>query len=185
MSTFSITTKAGDQGTTGLLDHQRVAKYDLRPEAYGTLDEANAFIGLARVKTDLSIVKEILLNVQNHLYLINSELACPTEHLALLKRRIGAADLQELERYSSKIEQQLALPRKFVLYGATEVSAYLDVARAVLRRAERRVVELNSLEKIENDALLPYLNRLSDSLFLLARYEEFAHNVPYQHPEVL
>ncbi len=182
MERFSITTKAGDRGTTGLLDSSRVLKYDARPEAYGTIDEANAFIGLARAKTDLPAVKKILLAVQNHLYLINAELACPTEHLALLKRKVEAQDLQVLENESGDIEKKLHLPRKFVLYGETEVSAYLDVARAVIRRAERRVVELNDQDKISNGIILPYLNRLSDALFLLARYEEFAHNVPYAHP---
>ncbi len=182
MKRFSITTKTGDHGTTGLLDSSRVLKYDARPEAYGTIDEANAFIGLARAKSDLPAVRKLLLAAQNQLYLINAELACPPEHLALLKRKVEPQDLEVLETESADIEKQLDLPRKFVLYGETETSAILDVARAVIRRAERRVVELNDRERIANENILPYLNRLSDALFLLARYEEFAHNVPYAHP---
>ncbi len=185
MKHFSITTKTGDRGTTGLLDSSRVLKCDARPEAYGTIDEANAFIGLARAKTDLQKVKGVLLIVQNHLYLINAELASPTEQLKLLKRKVEAKDLHLLENESAEIEKVLDLPRKFVLYGQTEVSAILDVARAVIRRAERRVVELNDQDKIANETILAYLNRLSDTLFLLARYEEFAHNVPYAHPNAL
>jgi ATP:cob(I)alamin adenosyltransferase len=178
---FSITTKKGDDGTTSLLDNSRVKKDDLRPEAYGTLDEAAAFLGLARAKTKLEASRAFLLTVQNHLYVINSELACPPERLHLLKQKLSPAHLQKLEELSQTIEAELELPRKFILYGQSEISAILDVARAVVRRAERRVVELQAREPLEDVVIPAYLNRLSDALFLLARYEEFKQHLPFAH----
>lgn len=178
----SITTKKGDDGTTGLLDNSRVKKSNLRPETYGTLDEAAAFLGLARATTDLERTRAFLLTVQNHLYLINAELACPPEYLHLLRKRLSADHLQKLEALAQAVEAELELPRKFVLYGESQVSALLDVARAVVRRAERRLVELCDRETVNNASILAYLNRLSDALFLLARYEEFAHGIPFAHP---
>lgn len=182
MKKTSITTKKGDAGQTSLLGRKRVTKHDPRPEAYGTVDEAAAFLGLARAKSDLSEVKNILKVVQNHLYLINSELACPPEQKHLLKRTLNSHDLEELEKFAAEIESKVELPAKFVLYGETETSAYLDVARTIVRRAERRITELASQEGLANRTIVPYINRLSDMLFLLARYEEFVHHVPYAHP---
>lgn len=180
---FSITTKAGDKGKTRLLNNSRVEKYDLRPEAYGTLDEASAFLGLIRAQTDLQNLKEACWEIQNHIYWINAELACPVESLHLLRKKLGQDDLAYLEAFSTNIESKIRLPRKFVIYGETVVSAYLDVARAVLRRAERRIAQLNTQEPLQNPVLLPYLNRLSDTLYLMARYDEFAHHVPFAHPD--
>jgi cob(I)alamin adenosyltransferase len=181
MSTFSITTKKGDDGTTGLLDNSRVQKFDLRPETFGTLDEAAAFLGLARATTTLDKTKEILLKIQNHIYLMNAELACPIDYLHLLKDKLEQSHVQVLEDLSKPIEEELELPRKFVLYGQSQTSAYLDIARAVVRRAERRLVELNQAEALDNKSIIAYVNRLSDTLFLLARYEEYKNGIPYLH----
>ncbi len=182
MKKYSITTKKGDNGSTGLLDNSRVQKFDLRPETYGTLDEAAAFLGLARAKTSLDETKDILWKIQNHIYLMNAELACPVDYLHLLKDKLAESHLQELEEFSETIENKLELPRKFVLYGQSETAAYLDIARTVVRRAERRLVELNQKEQLENKTIMAYINRLSDVLFLLARYEEFKNGIPYAHP---
>ena len=179
---FSVTTKTGDEGETGLLDHTRVHKHDPRPEAYGAIDEANAFIGLARAKSDLQPVKEILLEAQNHLYVVNAELACRPESQHLLKTRLTAEQLRRIEERCEEIETKLKLPPRFVLYGQSEVSAELDVARAVLRRAERRIVELSRSAGLSNPLILAYVNRLSDLLFLLARYYESEHGIPFAHP---
>lgn len=181
---ISITTKTGDTGKTSLLNNSRVEKYDLRPETYGTLDEASAILGIARAQTDLQEVKDACWKMQNHIYLINAELACPPESLHLLKKKLQQGDLDYLESISKNIENKIKLPRKFVIYGETVVSAHLDVARAVLRRAERRAAQLNTQQPLQNPVLLPYLNRLSDTLYLLARYEEYAHNVPFAHPSM-
>ncbi len=175
-------TRKGDDGTTGLLDNSRVSKHDLRPETYGTLDEAAAFIGLARAKSSLQPTQELLLAIQGHIYLMNAELACPVEHLHLLTKKLTEAHLRQLEEPARTMEDELNLPNKFVLYGQSETSAYLDIARAVVRRAERRLTELNRAEKIANLTILPYINRLSDLLFLLARYEEFKNGIKSAHP---
>lgn len=182
MTGFSITTKKGDAGETGLLDNSRVLKVDPRPEAYGTLDEASSFLGLARATTEWVECKQWLLLMQNHIFVINSELACPVASIHLLKSVLRKDDLEALERISIDIENRLNLPRRFVIYGETRVSAILDIARAVVRRAERRIIALDLVEKLANPHILPYVNRLSDVLYLLARYEEFAHQVPYRHP---
>ena len=182
MKKHSITTKKGDTGKTGLLDNSRVEKFDLRPEAYGSLDEAAAFLGLVRAKTDLDDLKEIMWMVQNHIYLMNAELACPVESLPLLKSILSEEHLKNIENKAQEIEEKLNLPKKFVIYGQTEISAYLDIARAVVRRTERRVTELDKYEPLNNKNILAYLNRLSDTLYLLARYDEFFHNVPFAHP---
>jgi len=179
-----ITTKRGDDGSTGLLDGRRVAKYDPRPEAYGTLDEAHAFLGLARARCQTPQIAAILLMMQHHLYLINAELACPPDQLQRLPHTLGVAELANLEEPLAEIEAKLQLPPRFVLYGQMESSALMDVARAVVRRGERRVVELHAAEPLANSHLLPYLNRLSDALFLLARYEEKLHGVAFVHPTI-
>ena len=179
----SITTKSGDSGRTRLLDQKQIKKSDSRPEAYGTLDEAHAFIGLARVKTTIKTTQGLLLTIQKHIYLINSELACPPESLSLLKEKIKQDHLKILEQNHQEIEPKLDLPKKFVLYGQDEVSAILDVARAVVRRAERNIVRLYEDDEIKNPLILPYINRLSDVLYVLARYEEHCKNIPYSHAD--
>jgi cob(I)alamin adenosyltransferase len=185
MSHYSITTKTGDDGKTSLLNSERVSKINPRPEAYGTLDEANAFLGLAKSMCGSTWISKILEMVQNHIYVINSELACPPQDLHTLTRRIHKRDLTDLETVENELEAELELPRAFVLYGQRTLSAYLDVARAVVRRAERRIVELYKSEPQENSLILAYINRLSDVLFLLARYDEFSNRVPYSHPTIL
>ncbi|MBN1543789.1 cob(I)yrinic acid a,c-diamide adenosyltransferase [candidate division KSB1 bacterium] len=184
MKNFSITTKAGDGGDTSLLNSARVSKTDPRPEAYGTLDEANAFLGLAKATSDSPELQRTITLVQNHLYLINAELACPTDYLHLLKRVLETRDLSELEELEKTIESSLKLPRKFVLYGTCVLSAQLDTARAMIRRAERRTVELHRLEPLANENILPYLNRLSDVLFLLARRVESDQGLAFDHPTI-
>jgi len=168
----SISTKKGDAGRTQLLYNARVSKDNLRTETYGTLDEAAAFLGVARAASTLPLVQEVLLMVQNHLFLINAELACPPEHLHKLKKKLTQKQLTELECRADEIEARLDLPPKFVLYGQTQAAAHLDVARAVIRRAERRFISLAEIETIDNTSIGPYLNRLSDALYLLARFEE-------------
>ncbi|MBN1561340.1 cob(I)yrinic acid a,c-diamide adenosyltransferase [candidate division KSB1 bacterium] len=181
MKKHSITTKRGDDGTTGLLG-PRAAKFDTRLETLGALDEAAAFIGLARAKSSVQMTRTLLLTIQHHLYLLNAELACPVENMHLLKMKLTKEHLGRLEEPARTIEDELNLPDKFVLYGQSETSACLDIARAVVRRAERRIVELNQAEKFSNLTILPYINRLSDMLFLLARYEEFKNGIKYAHP---
>lgn len=177
-----VTTKKGDKGKTGLLDGTRVSKASARPEAYGIMDEAASFLGLARSKVGDHLLEECLLTIQDHIFIVNSELASPPGLEANLKRRIGRKHLLFLERVEKKIESRLKLPRKFVIYGSTEESAILDVARAVIRRAERAVVRLADQDPLPNAYLIKYINRLSDVLYLLARKIEADRGITPYHP---
>jgi cob(I)alamin adenosyltransferase len=184
MNTFSITTRKGDDGSTSLLGDDRVAKSDKRPEAYGTLDEANALLGIVRSKVKLANLHADLLQIQNHIYLINAELACPPEKMQLLTQVLQAGHLEWLEHVITSLETELQLPRKFIIYGESEISAYLDLARAVVRRAERQVVLLHQAEPLQNHFLLAFINRLSDYLFVAARWYEKQNGLAFRHPEL-
>jgi cob(I)alamin adenosyltransferase len=177
-----ITTKKGDKGFTGLLGGRRVPKFHLRPETYGTLDELNSFLGMARAVSKDQMVKRTLLTIQNHFYLIGSELALPGKDRKLLKREITQKEVDWLSRLSTNFEASLIPEPKFIMYGETYVSSVLDVARAISRRAERRVAEMKSKRMLFNPKILEYLNRLSDVLYLLARYEEKKAGVKPRHP---
>jgi len=168
----SISTKKGDSGGTSLFDGARVSKASLRPQTYGTLDEASAFIGLARAKATNPVLKEALLKVQNMIYLVNAELACPAESKDKLPKRFTKKYMESFEEETKTVENSLVLPGKFIVYGETEVGAILDIARAVVRRAERTLKLLDEVESIGNTEVKPFINRLSDYLYLLARLNE-------------
>jgi cob(I)alamin adenosyltransferase len=177
-----ITTKKGDKGFTSLLGGRRVPKFHLRPETYGTLDELNSFLGMARSASKDRIVKETLLSIQNHLFVIGSALAFSGKDRTLLKREVTQKEVDWLTRLSANFEASLMPEPKFIIYGETYVSSILDVARAVSRRAERRVAEMKSKRMLSNPKILEYLNRLSDVLYLLARYEDKKAGVKPRHP---
>lgn len=177
-----ITTKKGDKGFTSLLGGRRVPKIHLRPEAYGTVDELNSFLGMARTVSKDRMVKEMLLTIQTHLFIIGSALALPGRDRTLLKREITQKEVKWLTRLSTDFEAFLKPKPKFIIYGETHISSILDVARAVSRRAERRVAEMKLKGMLHNARILEYLNRLSDVLYLLARYEEKKAGVKPRHP---
>ena len=177
-----ITTKKGDKGFTSLLGGRRVPKFHLRPETYGTLDELNSFLGMARAFSKDRRVKQILLSIQNHLLVIGSELALPGKDRTFLKREITQEDVGWVTQLSTDFETSLKPEPKFIVYGETEISSILDVARAVSRRAERRVAEMKSKRMLSKPKILEYLNRLSDVLYLLARYEEKKAGVKPKYP---
>lgn len=164
-------TRHGDEGYTSLLGKERVAKYDLRPEAYGTVDEASAFMGLVRADPASSErTKQLILAAQRDLWVLMGELAtAPGVHLParLLPDRVAW-----LEAETDKLGAEIPPLAQFVVPGDTLISAQLEIARTVVRRAERGVARLWHAEELENEAILPYLNRLSSLLFALARYEE-------------
>jgi cob(I)alamin adenosyltransferase len=167
-----IYTRTGDDGTTGLVRGPRRMKYDLRVEAYGTLDEANSFIGLARLSTaSMPKLDRLLARVQNDLFDVGSDLATPgaDPEGASPSLRITPAQTEWLEQQIDHYNEGLAPLRSFVLPGGTPLAAALHLARTVVRRAERLVVELMSREPDVNNAALIYLNRLSDLLFVMAR----------------
>ena len=171
MKTFN---KRGDGGETSLLFGQRVPKSDLRCEAYGTIDEAVSCLGIARNLVTKDKAKEIILRVQKELFTISAELATkPEDYERLASRFTPVTDTMadELEGIVNELESEIELPKSFIIPGSNLGSGWLDLSRTIVRRAERRVVTLRESNEIENDAILRYLNRLADLLFILARYE--------------
>lgn len=166
-----IYTRTGDDGTTGLVRGPRRMKHDLRVSSYGTVEEANSFIGLARLHTgSMPKVDRLLGRVQNDLFDLGSDLATPgSDPQGTQSLRITAAQAEWLEQQIDTYNEGLAPLRSFILPGGTPLAAALHVARTVTRRAERLVVELISREPDVNPAAMIYLNRLSDLLFVMAR----------------
>jgi cob(I)alamin adenosyltransferase len=169
-----IYTKTGDDGTTGLLYGGRVAKDDLVTEAYGTTDEAVAALGLARALSEDGTLADELLTVQRELFVVGADLATNPDGRDRLEPEISLVTEQMVERLEQRIDELVAerpLPDAFVVPGANEASAAIDVARSVVRRAERHVVTLESSGRTANPEVRRYLNRLSDLLFVLARWQ--------------
>ncbi len=161
----------GDDGSTGLLGGGRAPKDDLRIEAYGTVDEASSALGLARSLSSSPEVRAIVEKLQGGLYRLGAELATnPADEGRFVTT--SAEDVAALERVVARLESEVAMPREFVLPGATPASGALDLARAIVRRAERRCVTLIREGALHNTEVRRYLNRLSLLLFVLARYEE-------------
>jgi cob(I)alamin adenosyltransferase len=174
---MKIYTKTGDDGTTGLFGGARVKKASLRVEAYGTVDELNAVIGLARTMSLDAQTDAVLDEVQTELFTIGAELACvPGKEDKLGMHLIDADDAAMLERAIDDAEIGLPPLKNFVLPGGSVQSARLHLARTVCRRAERAVLAMDDAPPREEVVI--YLNRLSDLLFTLARKENHAHAVP-------
>jgi cob(I)alamin adenosyltransferase len=167
-----IYTKTGDDGTTGLVRGPRRLKYDLRIDCFGTVDEANSMIGLARLHTtSMPKIDRLLARLQNDLFDLGSDLATPGADPAgtAASLRVTAAQTQWIEDQIDIYNAGLKPLSSFVLPGGTPLAATLHVARTVVRRAERLVVELMAKEPDVNAAAMIYLNRLSDLLFVMAR----------------
>jgi cob(I)alamin adenosyltransferase len=171
-----IYTKKGDDGTTSLWYGGRVAKSDARTESYGALDEAASALGVARslCGDDAELAADIL-RLQDDLFIAGAELATAPEAAERLVDGVSrvtpemAAELEELiDRYMDRVD----LPPKFVIPGGNTLSAQLDVARAVIRRAERRAVALAREDELASDELLRFLNRASDAAYAMARYAD-------------
>ncbi len=172
---MKIYTKTGDKGMTSLFGGQRVPKYHIRVEAYGTLDELNAYIGLLRDLIHDDAVKKDLLKIQNELFVIGSMLATPAdkEKLKNGKERLQIdktqeADIRHLEQLIDAMNENLQPMTHFILPGGHISVSHCHIARNICRRAERRVVQLADTEPVSQYAI-SYLNRLSDYLFVLAR----------------
>ena len=162
-----IYTRKGDKGSTSLGDGKKVLKHSIRVEAYGTVDEANAFIGLVILKSSKQI-KKILLKIQNDLFDLGADL-CTPEKKNIKKLKITLNHIHFIETKIDFYNKSLSPLRSFVLPGGSESSIFFHLARTVVRRAERKVSDLLKKEKI-NPHIISYLNRLSDLLFVLARY---------------
>jgi len=166
-------TRTGDDGTTGLLGEDRVSKDHPRIEALGALDEASSALGLARASCQAPQTPPILREVQRDLYKVMAEVAATPENADKFKG-IDAARVTWIEEHADELQSIVSLPKEFILPGDTTGGAALSLARAVVRRAERRVTELFSLGELDNPNLLSYLNRLSSLCFVLELLENQA-----------
>ena len=173
--TFKIYTKTGDKGETSLYGGTRVSKAAARVESYGTLDELNAFIGLAKAEISDEKVLSQLQKIQFDLFTVGSEAATPTDKMLLangknrLDLMISEKEITELELWMDDFDAELEPLRFFILPSGGKAAATVHVCRTVCRRAERAMVFLNETEEVRPE-LIKYLNRLSDYLFILARY---------------
>lgn len=167
-----VTTKTGDDGYTGLLGGERVPKWDARLESLGTLDEATSALGLARATATAPDVREAVHQVQKDLYLLMAELATPPEHYEKLGLRMTAAQVAGVEAQLEAFKGRVEIGHVFIIPGASVAGAALDLARSIVRRGERGVARLRHDGVVANDEVPRYLNRVSDLLFVLARFEE-------------
>jgi cob(I)alamin adenosyltransferase len=187
----AVATGKGDDGTTGLLfGGERISKDDARAEAYGTIDEAVAALGLARAELGLKLqygvippglagLAELILRLQRELFVVAAELATnPSawDRLEDDRTRVSAAMVEGLDGLLRDFESHVEMPTEFVVPGESRTSAALELARTILRRAERRAVGLSRQELVPGPFLLPYLNRLADLLWVLARAAEQAES---------
>jgi len=184
---IKIYTKTGDEGETGLFGGQRVAKDDLRVEAYGTVDELNATLGTAHALKAEPELDALILTIQHDLFTLGADLATPEERdLAKGKikiERVEAPRVDRLEAAIDRYEAELPPLTRFILPGGHPLAAALHISRVVCRRAERRCITLSSTilqsgrEAPINPEVIRYLNRLSDLLFVLARVANHRHRV--------
>jgi len=169
---MKIYTRNGDEGETGLLYGGKVSKSSSLPEAYGTVDEAQAILGLVRTECEKgSDLEEKIIHIERDLYVLMAELATdPSKHdkLESGKSKVNEEMINFLEQFIDDISSRFELPKEFVIPGQNRISALLDVARTVVRRAERRTIAC----EVENSLAVPYLNRLSDLLWAMARWQE-------------
>ena len=175
-----IYTRKGDDGSTSLWYGGRVPKNDARTEAYGSIDEANSDLGVARSMcgSEHAELADHVLGLQRDLFVAGAELATAPDAADRLEdgvSRITEEMVSELEPVIDRYMDQVELPPQFVIPGGTGLSAALDVARAAIRRAERRVVALRDSEGLSSDAVLRYLNRASDLVYAMARYSDEEH----------
>jgi cob(I)alamin adenosyltransferase len=183
----AVATKRGDDGSTGLLfGGERVFKDDPRTEAYGAIDEAVAALGLARAELamkaqygtlprTLARLPEVILDIQRQLFVVGAELATAPNAQARQtpgETRVSAEMVAKLDGLLAETESAVELPREFVVPGETRLSAALELARTIVRRAERRAVAIRRAEPVVGDQLVPYLNRLADLLWIMARAAE-------------
>ncbi|MEP0861476.1 MAG: cob(I)yrinic acid a,c-diamide adenosyltransferase [Ignavibacterium sp.] len=176
---MKIYTKTGDKGETSLFGGERVQKNNQRINAYGTVDELNAFIGLALTEIKSDEIRNVLIDLQSKLFIVGSDLATPdTEKSKKLNiTRTGEDFIKKAEADIDIFTDKLDELRNFILPGGSKGSAMLHVCRTICRRAEREIVALKNFEKI-NENIIVFLNRISDLFFVLSRYENKVSNYP-------
>ncbi len=169
---MKIYTRDGDEGETGLLYGGKVSKSSSLPEAYGTVDEAQAILGLVRTECEKgSDLEYKVIHIERDLYVLMAELATdPSNHdkLESGKNKVNEEMINFLEEFIDDISSRFELPKEFVIPGQNRISALIDIARTVVRRAERRTIACG----VKNSLAVPYLNRLSDLLWAMARWQE-------------
>ncbi len=173
-----VATRTGDDGSTGLLGGERVPKWHPRMETLGTIDEATSALGLARAQIADPAVGEAILALQRDLYLLMAELASPPENYEQLGFRITAEHLARLDGVLEDYRARTRIGHQFIIPGATVAGAALDLARTIVRRGERQVARLLHDGVIGNAEVLRYLNRVSDLLFIIARFIEHGASEP-------
>ena len=174
---MKIYTKTGDFGNTSLFGGKRVDKDNQRIEAYGTLDELNSVIGLILVEKVNEKTRKILTILQQSLFVIGSELATPSDVQSKAIRPLTNEEIKLLENYIDEIDADLPPLKNFIIPGGTKAASLLHFARTVCRRAERRIVEIDKSENISKN-IIAYMNRLSDLLFVIARFENHVTSTP-------
>ena len=170
-----VYTRFGDLGETSLLYGGRVSKNSLHTEAFGITDEAVSAMGLARATSQDPRVKDVLRDLQKELFTIAAELATDPDKYELFLQHFQPVTLQmvaNLEATIDSLEEDVEMPQVFILPGGSPASAAIDLARCIIRTAERRVVALAEAEQLTNDLIISYLNRAGDLLFVLARYQD-------------
>lgn len=172
-----VYTKFGDKGETSLLYGGRVSKNSVNTEAYGITDEAVSAMGLARSLSDNQKIKDILRDLQRELFTIAAELATDPGKYDLFKEHFAPVTqlmVDKLEEIIDSLEEEFEMPKVFVLPGGSPASSAIDMARTIIRTAERRVVAVAESGLLTNELILSYLNRMGDLLFVLARYQDRA-----------
>lgn len=168
----SITTGVGDKGMTRLFSGEQVPKNSARTEACGDIDELVSILGVARAVSRRKEVREAIFDVQRDLFLIGSELATTAKKVKCLSRRVDSNMVRQIDRERKEWEARIRPTSGFIIPGGNLAAAYIDWARAVARRCERKVAALVLAQVARNQLLLVWMNRLSDYLWLLARFEE-------------
>lgn len=169
-----VTTRTGDDGYTGVIGPERLPKYHPRIAALGAIDEATAALGLARAQTPVARVAAVVRRLQRELYQLMGDLATTASTAA---PRIGASSVVALEELTELLKAEVTIPSAFVIPGATVSSAALDLARTIVRRGEQDVARLVHEGELPGPEPLRYLNRFSDVLHVLARYDEVSQGV--------
>ncbi len=170
-----VYTKFGDKGETSLLYGGRISKNNPHTEAYGITDEAVSAMGLARAMSSDERVKELLRDLQRELFLVAAELATDPDKYDLFQQHFSPVTtemVENLEQAIDTLEEGMTMPTVFILPGGSPASAAIDMARCIVRTAERRVVAMGEEGLLTNELLVSYLNRLGDLLFVVARYED-------------
>lgn len=165
---MKVYTKTGDKGETSLVGGQRVPKTHERIESYGSIDELNSWLGLIAAQNIAEKHKTLLHNIQKILFIIGSHLACPDQKIADTLPKLNASEIALLEQNIDEMDAMLPKLKNFIIPGGNTLSAYCHIARTVCRRAERNILRINDFNP--DDFVLIYINRLSDYLFVLARF---------------